>query len=48
MLIFVLGMSYDWISKTLYFVDGSKKTIEVVRVDVQNEGHMRKTILNSK
>ena len=41
-------MSYDWISKTLYFVDGSKKTIELVRVDVNREGRMRKTILDSE
>ena len=25
----VEGMSYDWIAKTLYFVDGQKKTIEL-------------------
>ena len=43
-----LGMSYDWISKTLYFVDGASKTIELVRVDVKNEGHMRKTILDQQ
>ena len=41
-------MSYDWISKTLYFVDGASKTIELVRVDVKNEGHMRKTILDQQ
>ena len=45
---YVLGMSYDWISKTLYFVDGAQKTIELVRVDVKNEGHMRKTILDQQ
>ena len=39
-------MAYDWISKTLYFVDGSKKTIELVRVDVNREGRMRKTIMD--
>ena len=41
-------MSYDWISRTLYFVDGSKKTIELVRVDVANEDHMRKVILDQR
>ena len=41
-------MSYDWISKTLYFVDGSKQTIEAVRVDVKTNGRMRKTILDGK
>lgn len=39
-------MSYDWISKTLYFVDGSRKTIELVRVNVNYEGRMRKTIMD--
>ena len=46
--LYFLGMSYDWISKTLYFVDGASKTIELVRVDVKNEGHMRKTILDQQ
>ena len=41
-------MSYDWISRTLYFVDGSKKTIELVRVDVASEDHMRKVILDQR
>jgi hypothetical protein len=41
-------MSYDWISKALYFVDGEKKTIELVRVDINYEGRMRKTILDGK
>ena len=41
-------MSYDWISKSLYFVDGSKKTIELVRVDIENENHMRKIILDHR
>lgn len=44
----VEGMSYDWISKSLYFVDGQKKTIELVRVDVEYEGRMRKTLLDGK
>ena len=43
-----LGMSFDWISKTLYFVDGSRKTIEIVRTDINNEGRMRKVIMNSR
>ncbi len=41
-------MSYDWISKVLYYVDGSRKSIEMVRVDVKNEGRMRKTLLDDK
>ena len=28
----VEGMSYDWTSKTLYFVDGAKPAIEMVQV----------------
>ena len=34
----VEGMAYDWITKTLYFVDGSRRTIDLVRVDMENEG----------
>ena len=41
-------MSYDWISKILYFVDGSRKTIEIVRTDIKHEGRMRKIIMNSR
>lgn len=44
----VEGMSYDWISKTLYFVDGVRKTIELVRVDLNNRGRMRKTLMFGK
>ncbi|TRY76952.1 hypothetical protein TCAL_09210 [Tigriopus californicus] len=44
----VEGMAYDWITKTLYFADGPKHSIELVRVDLQNEGRMRKTILKGK
>lgn len=44
----VEGMAYDWISKMLFFVDGSRRTIEVVRVDLENQGRMRKTILSGK
>ncbi len=44
----VEGMAYDWITKTLYFVDGTRKSIELVRVDMRNEGRMRKTILSGK
>ncbi len=44
----VEGMAYDWITKTLYFVDGSRKTIELVRVDLEYEGRMRKTVLSGK
>lgn len=41
----VEGMAYDWISKTLYFVDGTRRMIELIRVDMENQGRMRKTIL---
>ncbi len=33
----VEGMAYDWISKTLYFVDGARHTVELVRVDLKNQ-----------
>ena len=42
----VEGMSYDHVRKILYFVDGSKRTVELVKVD-SKEGRMRKTILNA-
>lgn len=38
-------MSYDWIGKNLYFVDGQKRTIELVRTTINYAGRMRKTIL---
>lgn len=43
----VEGMAYDHISKILYFVDGTMKRIELVKVNAHYEGHMRKIILNS-
>lgn len=39
------GMSFDWISNVLFFVDGMRAKIEVVRTDISNEGRMRRTIL---
>ena len=39
----VEGMSYDQLSKILYFVDGNKRRIEMVKVD---NNRMRKTILD--
>ncbi|XP_022913328.2 sortilin-related receptor-like isoform X1 [Onthophagus taurus] len=41
----VEGMSYDWISKNLYFVDGRDAKIELIRVDVPQPRHYRRTIL---
>ncbi|XP_076274083.1 sortilin-related receptor-like [Rhynchophorus ferrugineus] len=40
------GMAYDWISKTLYFVDGVRAKIELIRTDISHRGRMRKTILD--
>jgi len=44
----VEGMAYNHLSKILYFVDANKKTIEFVKVDVNKEGRMRKTILDKE
>ena len=41
------GMSLDWLSNNLYFVDGARTKIEVIRTDINHAGRMRKTILNS-
>lgn len=44
----VEGMSYDWISKNLYFVDGKNTKIELVRTDISHNRHyFRKTVLSS-
>lgn len=43
----VEGMAYDWVSNLLYFVDGARATIEVVRTDINHQGRMRRTILNA-
>lgn len=42
------GMALDWISNVLFFVDGRRNKIEAVRTDLNNEGRMRVTILDSK
>ena len=39
------GMALDWISHVLYFVDGMRAKIEIIRTDVNYEGRMRRTIL---
>ena len=44
----VEGIALDWISNLLYFVDGIKASIEVIRTDVNHSGRMRTTILDSK
>ncbi|KAL3265395.1 hypothetical protein HHI36_009601 [Cryptolaemus montrouzieri] len=39
------GMAFDWISNTLYFVDGMRSKIELIRTDIHHSGRMRRTIL---
>lgn len=39
------GMALDWMSNVLYFVDGMRAKIEIIRTDINHEGRMRKTIL---
>ena len=39
------GMALDWMSNVLYFVDGMRATIEIIRTDINHEGRMRRTIL---
>ncbi|CAL4091361.1 unnamed protein product, partial [Meganyctiphanes norvegica] len=40
------GLALDWLSQNLYFVDGERKKLEVIRTDVHDHGRMRKTILD--
>ncbi|KAJ8982348.1 hypothetical protein NQ317_013098, partial [Molorchus minor] len=42
------GMAFDWISKALYFVDGIRSKIELIRTDINHSGRMRRTILDSR
>ncbi|CAG9765567.1 unnamed protein product [Ceutorhynchus assimilis] len=42
------GMAYDWIGHLLYFVDGTRSKIELIRTDINHSGRMRKTILDNK
>ncbi|XP_076622054.1 sortilin-related receptor [Colletes latitarsis] len=39
------GMALDWVSNLLYFVDGVKMRIQVIRTDISTMGRMRRTIL---
>ncbi|XP_012284613.1 sortilin-related receptor [Orussus abietinus] len=41
------GMALDWVSNVLYFVDGVKMKIEIIRTDISSMGRMRRTILSS-
>jgi hypothetical protein len=47
----VEGLALDWISNNLYVVDGGTRgipRIEVIRIDVNHAGRMRRTILDSR
>ena len=39
------GMALDWMSNVLYFVDGMRAKIEIIRTEINYEGRMRRTIL---
>ncbi|XP_071441297.1 sortilin-related receptor-like isoform X2 [Hetaerina americana] len=41
------GMALDWVSNLLFFVDGIRSKIEVIRIDTNHMGRMRRTILNA-
>lgn len=43
----VEGMSYDWISQMLYFVDGMRLKIEAVKVATHPHEKMRRTVIPS-
>ncbi|XP_058466286.1 sortilin-related receptor-like [Malaya genurostris] len=43
----VEGMSYDWVSEMLYFVDGMRLKIEAVKTSVGPLGRMRRTIIDA-
>ncbi|XP_046384186.1 sortilin-related receptor-like isoform X2 [Ischnura elegans] len=43
----IADMALDWVSNLLFFVDGWRSTIEVIRTDTNRLGWMRRTILNS-
>ena len=44
----VEGMSYDWISELLFFVDGMKLKIEAVQTSNTSHHRIRRTIIDSK
>lgn len=39
------GMAFDWVSNVLYFVDGVRARIQIIRTDIAHHGRMRRTIL---
>ncbi|CAM1301835.1 SORL1 (predicted), partial [Pycnogonum litorale] len=42
------GLALDWVSKNLYFTDGGANAkIEVIRIDLNYYGRMRRTLINS-
>ncbi|XP_075232916.1 sortilin-related receptor-like [Lycorma delicatula] len=41
------GMSFDWITNMLYFVDGLRARIEVIRTDINHSGRFRRTVLSN-
>uniref|UniRef100_A0A6B2EKV3 Sortilin-related receptor n=1 Tax=Phlebotomus kandelakii TaxID=1109342 RepID=A0A6B2EKV3_9DIPT len=43
----VEGMSYDWVSQLLFFVDGTRTKIEAVKTSLDAHARMRKTIIGS-
>uniref|UniRef100_A0A1B0DIT9 Sortilin n=2 Tax=Phlebotomus papatasi TaxID=29031 RepID=A0A1B0DIT9_PHLPP len=43
----VEGMSYDWVSQLLFFVDGTRTKIEAVKTSHDAHARMRKTIIGS-
>lgn len=43
----VEGMSYDWISRMLYFVDGMRLKIEAVKVSNEAHNKLRRTVIPS-
>lgn len=40
------GMALDWMSHCLYFVDGNRAKIELIKIDSDHPRRMRKTVLN--
>lgn len=41
----VEGLALDWMTNMLYFVDGLKARIQVVRTDLNHAGRMRYTVI---
>ena len=39
------GMALDWMSNNLYFVDGKRSKIELIRTDISHSGRMRRTVV---